>query len=201
MRPALGVAAIALARAGILVLAYFASPLAPIALVWSAPITWFDVMPDRLWSWNPGFWLTPGHVILIALWPLGWAARRALGPNRAALAAILGWALPLGALGIAMAALSSMFTVSPVPPLPVAAAFGAAMAASEFLLWRGLSRRGARATDAPLIAAIFSLLFNALTYGLDPGLAGPRLVIQTALHALIAVILVWPLSLIAPRRR
>jgi hypothetical protein len=90
-------------------------------------------------------------------------------------------------------------TASIVPPREVAASFIVGMAAAEFLLWRGLSHRGPKLRDAPLAAALFAILFNVLTYDLDPDLAGARVFLQTAIYALGAGLVALVLKPLARR--
>ena len=175
--PIAGIALSALARFLILTLAYFGSPLAPITFLPSAPITLFDAFPPGMWAWNPGFWLSPGHLILILYWPVAVISRRALG-SASLVAAAIAWGVIASALALILYQLNGMFTVSPLPPLDICASFMAAMAASEYLIWRG------RSGNAAIPAGLYALGFNLFILRLDPGMVGPQLVIQSLFFVL-----------------
>ena len=192
--PIAGIAIVAIARFLILTLAYFGSPLAPITFLPAAPITLFDVFPPSWWAWNPGFWLSPGHLILILFWPVAVMARRSLGSGPSLAAALVTWGVIASALGLILYQLNSMFTVSPLPPLDICAAFIAAMAVSEYLIFRGPGRSGDTAIpNAAVQAGLYALTFNLFILRLDPGMIGPQLVTQSLIFSLgaglIAVLL------------
>jgi hypothetical protein len=179
--PIAGIAISAIARFLILTLAYFGSPLAPISFLPSAPITLFDVFPPSFWAWNPGFWLSPGHLILILYWPAAIISRRALGANASLMAAALAWGVIASALGLILYQLNGMFTVSPLPPLDICASFIAAMALPEIWIWR---RRFVRLSDAAIPAGLYAIAFNLFILRLDPGMVGPQLVTQSLIFIL-----------------
>ncbi len=194
------VAVIAILRASLLILAYFSSPLAPISFLDASPITAIDLFPADYWAWMPGFWLSPGHLILILLWPLGTASSRMIGRRPAGLAALLSWSFIGLTLGLLMIRFGSLFTVSPLPPVEITAAFVVAMGFSEILLWRGLSPRAPRPRDAAICAAIYSALFNAMIYGMDPVQGGPRLIVQTMLFAAVGLGVASLIHALIPKR-
>jgi len=177
-----GILVFASLRAAIMVAAYFATPYLPVQFLPGNPITALDVFPAEYWTWNPGFWLTPGHLILILLWPAGLTARRLMGKRPALIAALLHWAIIAALLGWLYGTYGALFSVSPLPPVQVCAAFIGAMGFSEYLMWRNLFPRPVRVTDAAWIAGAYSALFNALIYGQDPTSTAPRLIIQTLIY-------------------
>jgi hypothetical protein len=190
--PIAGIAIAAIARFLILTLAYFGSPLAPISFLPSAPITLLDVFPAPFWAWNPGFWLSPGHLILILFWPVAVIARRRLGPAASLTAALITWSVIGAALGLILYQLNGMFTVSPLPPLDICGAFVIAMALSEFLIWRGLGRPA----DGAIQAGLYAMTFNLFILRLDPGMLGPQLVIQSLVFVLGAYLISALLALL-----
>ncbi len=195
----LGVAFV-ITKIAILILAYFGSAIAPVSFIDASPITFLDLFPDQYWQWQPGYWLTPGHLILILSWPMSMMAGRVLGRSPAALTALIAWLLVGSALGFVLVKFGPMFTVSPLPPTQVTIAFIIAMPVAEFMAWRGFIGYSSGPADAVLGAALYSILFNALTYGLDPAQGGPRLVIQTLLYGIAAWVIATGLSpLVRPR--
>ena len=170
-----------LSRFVILAAAYFGS-VAPASFLSTIPITRFDYFSDDHWAWNPGYWLTPGHLILILFFPAMAIARQFLTRRDAVIAIVIGWGIPVLFLVAIQLLTRDLLTAGVLPPRETTASFAAGMAAAEFLLWRGLSHRGPALRDAPLAAGLFAVLFNVLTYDLDPDLAGARVFLQTAIY-------------------
>jgi hypothetical protein len=91
--------------------------------------------------------------------------------------------------------LNGMFTVSPLPPLDICAPFIAAMALSEYLIWRGPGHP----SNAAIQAAIYALAFNLFILRLHPGMVGPQLVTQSLIFFLGAGLVAYLLANL-PRR-
>ena len=79
-------------------------------------------------------------------------------------------------------------------------AFVIAMTVAEFMAWRGFVGYTSGPADAVLGALLYSITFNALTYGLDPAQTGPRLIIQTLLYGIVCWLIAAGISpLVRPR--
>jgi hypothetical protein len=188
------------ARVGVLILAYFGSAIAPVSFIDASPITLLDVFPAQYWAWQPGYWLTPGHLILMLSWPLIMVSGRMLGRANAALISLIAWSIVGAALGYVLVKFGPLFTVSPLPPDEITAVFVLVMIVVEFLAWRGFVGFSPGPADAVTGAIVYSILFNALTYWLDPQQALPRLVVQTLIFGLGTIIIAYPLSLVVRQR-
>lgn len=167
-------------------------------------VTALDLFPPQLWQWNPGYWLTVGHVMLPLAFLVQNLTNRRFGPGYALGQVILTWAvLGSGALYVMMR-FGEMSSESPFPPMQTTTAFLGAFFVAQLVNIRVFDRtRGRTWWGAPLISTIWaSAIYVVIFYpvsmmGLQESFV-PRMTVDFVIKLVSAFVLLVPYFLLRP---
>ena len=163
-----------------------------------------DLFPPHLWEWNPGYWLTMGHLMLpLSFFAVNLTSRRR-GPSFALGQVVLAWML-LGALTyFVMSEFGGMSSESPFPPAQTTLAFVVAFVLAQLVNIRVFDRtRGRTWWGAPFVSILWaSLIFVIIFFPVSMMGQGqsfvPRLVIDLVIKTVSAAFLLVPYYLLRP---
>ena len=168
------------------------------------PIAVLDLFPPHLWQWNPGYWLTVGHLILpLAFFAVNLTNRR-YGPGYALGQVVASWALLGAATFLIASEFGGMSSESLFPPQQTSMAFLGGFGLAQLVNIRVFDRtRGRTWWGAPLVSILWaSVIFVVVFYPVSMMGQGesfvPRLVTDLILKSLSAVLLLAPYFLLRP---
>ena len=157
-----------------------------------------DYFPPQYWQWNPGYWLSVGHLVLPLAFFVVNMTNRKYGPGYAFAQVVVTWIL-IGLIAASvMIRFGDLSTESPFPPAQTTTAFLAAFMIAQLANIRSFDRtRGRTWWGAPFISILWaSGIYVAIFYpismmGMNESFV-PRMVTDFALKAVSAVLLLLP---------
>ena len=128
-------------------------------------VTAFDIFPQQLASWNPGSWLTSGHLMLMLAFFVINMTNRKYGAFYAYTQVGVTWVF-LGVFTFFfMAQFGDWKSDNPFPPLQTSMAFLGAFGVAQLILISTFDRtRGRTWWGAPLISIIWASVFYAVIF-------------------------------------
>lgn len=163
-----------------------------------------DLFPPHLWEWNPGYWLTMGHLMLpLSFFVVNLTSRRR-GPSYALGQVLLSW-LSLGLMTfIVLSEFGNLSSESLFPPAQTTMAFIVAFMLAQLVNIRVFDRtRGRTWWGAPFVSILWaSVIFVIIFYPVSMMGQGqsfvPRMVTDLVLKTLSAGLLLLPYYLLRP---
>lgn len=163
-----------------------------------------DLVPPHLWQWNPGYWLSVGHLMLpLAFFVVNLTSRRR-GPGFALAQVLVTWlVLGAGALWLSRT-FGGLSTESLFPPLETSLAFLGAFGLAQMVNIRIFDRvRGRTWWGAPLWSTlwagfIFAVIFYPVSMMGQTESFLPHLVTDLVTKIVAAVVLLVPYWLLRP---
>lgn len=167
-------------------------------------VTAFDVFGPDLWMWNPGYWLTEGHLILAFAFLAVNLTNRRYGGAYAFAQVVIGWVV-IGIIGyFAERHLGPSLGASALPALESMLFFAIAFLTAQIVNVEIFDKiRGRTWWGAPLFSVLWaSLVFVAIYYPLTSAGQGvpwiERAVADFAIKAVLAVVMLVPYYVMRP---
>ncbi len=165
-------------------------------------VTRLDVFPTHLWRWNPGYWLSAGHLVLPLAFFSANLTNRRFGASYAISQVIVTWVI----LGLSVVMVMYRFgdwgSDSPFPPAQVSLAFVVAFGLAQLVNVNVFEKtRGRTWWGAPLISmvwasAVYVIIFHPVAnWGTnEPWM--PKMVADFVIKSGEAVLLLLPYHLL-----
>jgi queuosine precursor transporter len=160
-----------------------------------------DWFPPYQWQWNPGYWLTAGHLLLPLSFFVVNITNRKRGPHYALGQVVASWVLLGMVAAYVIVRFGGLSSESPFPPLQTSLGFMGAFVVAQLVNIRIYDRtRGRTWWGAPLISvlwacAIYVLIFHPVSMlGMNESFV-PKMVTDFTIKAASAVILLIPYAL------
>lgn len=165
-------------------------------------VTGFDVFGPERWMWNPGYWLTVGHLLLPVSFFLLMMTNRKRGAA-AAYGQMLGAWLALGVFAFLIQRYyGHSFSVSPLPALGMSLSFLLALGMAQVVSIEIFDKiRGVTWWGAPFFAQLWAALAFVLVYHPLNNLGSSdlwveRMVLDFVIKAAFAILMLVPYALL-----
>lgn len=166
------------------------------------PVTSFDFFPPNYWAWNPGYWLTVGHLLLPLAFFFVNLTNRRFGPVYAVAQVIATWVLLALLVSYILVQFGEGGGESAFPPAQVSVGFLVAFGLAQLVNVNVFDKtRGRTWWGAPLISIVWASLIYVIVFHPVANWGGgeawmPKMVADFAIKSAIAIALLVPYHLL-----